>query len=391
MSQNWRVQLKRKRINFRSAPLRGQAEYIGVRGNQILGAVVMQAGALNDDRPWHIDTETLRQVAEFGNRRKAGLKARFTHPNVSDDGMGKYLGRWENFRVDEDGQRVRADLTVSPRADESPVGEIGSYVLGLAEDEPDMFGVSIVADIADEMHEADEDSELFNKETNTTAFRISDLYAADVVDEPAATRGGLFDTNGLPDLPAMVTRVLDTHFSDATPDELLERFQGFLRKYFNDQSLAFEVKDMSEETTNETIETNPVAEDIQLSETEEAVTVTPDAEDTQEPETVEASFSREFGQKMLEKYGNEGLRLAFEGKSEAEIIEHFSAAKDAEIESLKQQLAAAQQFQGEDELSASTSDDTESKGQRLERAWREKQAAYPAMAAIIQGLNEKDK
>ena len=378
----------RKRTNFRSAPIRG--DFIGVdRENEtIMGAVVIQAGQLNDDRPWHIDAETLEQVVEFGNKRNKGLKARFTHPNMSDDGMGKMLGKWTNFRID--GDVVRADLKISPRADESPVGEIGSYVLGLAEDEPEYFGVSIVSELDDSMYE--DDSELYDEETGTTAFRLSALYAADVVDEPAATRGGLFDSNGLPDLPAMVTKVLDTHFPEATPQELLSRFEGFLQRYFDDSSLSFNVAS-KEQSMSDNVNVN--TDDVQLSqEVVETATEAPElSEVVVEPsvDVVEESpaFDRDFGQKMLERFGAEGLELAFKGLNEVQIVEHFSDAKDAEIESLKQEIEALKSFKGEEALSGAPTDAPEkSEAQKIAEEAERNGSIAPQFEAIIKTTNK---
>lgn len=386
--------MSRQRVNFRSLPLRHQEEFLGVDMNTrtIHGAAIIQAGSLNDDRPWHIDQHTLEQVVELGNRRNRGLKARLTHPNMSDDGMGKVLGKWSNFRID--GDTVRADLKIAESADKSFVGEIGTYVLELAAEDPDLFGVSIVSELSEEMFE--EDTDLFDEELGTTAFRLSTLYAADVVDEPAATRGGLFDTNGLADLPAMVTRVIDTHFAEATPEELLSRFEGFTQKYFKDSSIQFQIKkeeEMAEEVKLEQAEMpeakdlETTVEDIQLSQEEVDATTTITEEVVAEEV---APLSQEFGNQMLEKYGSEGLQLAWEGKSEVDIINHFRQRDLEEIETLKKQLAAQQEFQGEAEaLSASQEQPKVSEEKKLAEELRKQHAVYPEMAAIITKKNSK--
>jgi hypothetical protein len=66
-------------------------------------------------------------------------------------------------------------------------------------------------------------------------MRFSDIRAADIVDEPAATRGGMFDltTPDLRNLPAQATALLSTYFGDATEDVVRGRIDSFLSRYFS--------------------------------------------------------------------------------------------------------------------------------------------------------------
>jgi len=60
------------------------------------------------------------------------------------------------------------------------------------------------------------------------------LRAADVVDEPAATRSGFFSLDAdLRNLPAQATALLNTYFGDAEPDVVRARIAGFLDRYFS--------------------------------------------------------------------------------------------------------------------------------------------------------------
>ena len=78
---------------FRTSILNTTPEQVDRQANIIHGASLMQVGDLNDgdSRPWTVTHDTLQQVVEFGSRSRNGLKARFTHPNMSSDGMGSYL------------------------------------------------------------------------------------------------------------------------------------------------------------------------------------------------------------------------------------------------------------------------------------------------------------
>jgi len=101
---------------FRTDVSRQPPARVDREGGVIYGAAMMQTGDLNsgDVRPFTADSETLQQVEQLGNAARNGIKARFTHPNMSNDGMGSYLGRWTNFRID--GDTVRADLHIADAA-----------------------------------------------------------------------------------------------------------------------------------------------------------------------------------------------------------------------------------------------------------------------------------
>ncbi len=167
--------------------------------NIIKGYAVMTKGEALGHNLW-IDGVMLAQVAEAGNAASKGIKGRFTHPGLCSDGLGKYLGRSKNFRLD--GDVVRADLHISPVADQSPDGPLGSYVLNMAEEDPDAFGASIVFshDIGAEhefagAHENDKGVFVSPDPANTEGFphaRLGKLWDADIVDSPAANPGGFF-------------------------------------------------------------------------------------------------------------------------------------------------------------------------------------------------------
>lgn len=159
---------------------------------------VITRGEASGHGMW-IDAEFLAAVAAAGNAAEKGVKARFTHPGLSGDGLGKFLGRAENFVVE--GDRVLADLRLSDTAKASPDGDLATYVLDLAEREPDMFGASIVylPNATDELaYEAEhDDGEGFvspdpENVRNYPHARLAKLRAVDLVDEPAANPAGMF-------------------------------------------------------------------------------------------------------------------------------------------------------------------------------------------------------
>jgi hypothetical protein len=72
----------------------------------------------------------------------------------------------------------------------------------MAEKNPDMFGASIVFEIADSVFIKED---MDGKEVEKEYFRLKDLRATDIVDEPAATEG-LFSVDSF---PAIATQFLD--------------------------------------------------------------------------------------------------------------------------------------------------------------------------------------
>lgn len=220
---------------FATTPVRGLPTDAKVdrKTRTIYGAKAMQFGALNegDARPWKVDDVTLQQLAAAVNAKGSGAKMRFAHPNMSRDGMGRHLGRATNARVVGEGEAsyVAIDAKLSNAATRAPGGNLADHVLDLAEETPEDFGLSIAPRL---------DLEAMNKiepdENGLRPIRIKELRAIDFVDEPAATRGGLFslDSDSLADLPAQATALLDTFFGEATPDVIRGRFNEFLETYF---------------------------------------------------------------------------------------------------------------------------------------------------------------
>ncbi len=202
----------------------------------IYGAKLMQLGDLNegDARPWTATEETLSQLMQFGLSSKKGMKARFTHPNMSSDGLGSFLGRWKNFQQTADG--VYADLHIADVAFKSPQGDLGNYVMDLAEEDGEAFGVSAAGDI-DEKNQQEFARSERGRNGEKWPIKWKSMRAADVVDTPAATRGGMFDlmTPDLRNLPAQATALLSTYFGDAEPEVVRGRINAFLDRYLSNR------------------------------------------------------------------------------------------------------------------------------------------------------------
>ena len=162
----------------------------------ILGVSVATTGEALGHRLM-FDDHTLFQLQQIADGKANGIKSRFTHPDPFNDGLGKYLGRFRNFRVDN--HKLVADLFISRAAHKSPAGDLGQYVLELAREDPGAFGVSVVVDL-DRVwptHDGEELPAAGGRPAGATGkypvARITSLYAADVVDEPALNPEGLFE------------------------------------------------------------------------------------------------------------------------------------------------------------------------------------------------------
>lgn len=195
----------------------------------IYGVSIIELGPLNapDERPWFADETTLQQVLTLGRAFPKGVKSRLTHPNMSNDGMGRQLGRFRNWRMSDDGQRVLADEHLASFAFRGGENSIGGLVLDMAEEDPGAFGVSL-APVWD-----DKEMQRLRTRDGKMPMRFKKLIAVDIVDEPAATRGGLFGDAPLSigTAPHKATHALDTLFADASEDVIRDRVSSFLNTY----------------------------------------------------------------------------------------------------------------------------------------------------------------
>jgi hypothetical protein len=210
-------------------------------------AVITRGEALGHDE-W-IDRDFIFAVKQAINAAPAGIKSRFTHPSLSSDGLGSYLGRLTNATVRDN--VVHADLHLAASAHNTPDGDLAEYVMHLAAEDPAAFGLSIVFApdlLAEEEHTArhtDETGEYRSPDAdngrNLPHSRLAQLRAADAVDDPAANPNGLFHRAdelaiqadqlaayalGLPGATAPPATSLDVH-----PQRLADYLARFLERH----------------------------------------------------------------------------------------------------------------------------------------------------------------
>lgn len=139
---------------------------------------------------YYFSERFLGELKDFGNK-KGEIKARFEHPSFTGGSFGSFIGKYKNFNVTEG--RLIGDLHLADIARKTEVTGRGislfDYVIGMAQECPEMFGNSIYveADIVDEIYKEGD------KELVGMGLRLIDWVASDLVDDPAATNGLFFN------------------------------------------------------------------------------------------------------------------------------------------------------------------------------------------------------
>ncbi len=180
------------------------------------------------------------------------LKARYTHPGISSDGLGTLLGRLKNFRLDDDGDLVRADLFFVQSAHDTPNGDLADYVMRLADESPDLAGMSIVferdigAEDAFRGEHSDEEGKFTSPDSSNTKnyqhVRLAEFRGADLVDDPAATDGMFAADDGvLQEVEAAVDYALGR--TTNKPEGAIfnidpQRLRNYMEDYFARKNLA---------------------------------------------------------------------------------------------------------------------------------------------------------
>ena len=154
----------------------GKKKYNYEEGNNMTlkGVSVLTTGMAKGHR-LEIDATTLEQVKNCAEQFKGGVKVNENH----GAGIADIIGKLTNFRIDESGNKLLADLTfLKSRQDRA------KYYMDLASEIPDAFGISISFSGESELNGSDFD-----------LARCSELYSADLVQHPASNPTGLFSAD----------------------------------------------------------------------------------------------------------------------------------------------------------------------------------------------------
>lgn len=214
-----------------------------------------------------LDQQFVDSIAPAANSVN-GLKSRFTHPSMSGDGLGTQLGKMFNARL-ENGRPV-ADLHFIESSRNSPQGDLGAYVMQLATDAPNDFGMSIVFEpdqnATQEFTAANTVDGQFKSPDpqnvgNLPHARMARLIAADAVDEPAANPNGMFSAHFEIPMAADAALMYAMGLSAERPESLFgidpDRLRGFVSRCFAQHGLTVSPKGA---TMPESKEVAPVAD-----------------------------------------------------------------------------------------------------------------------------------
>lgn len=212
----------------------------------IFGYIVAEEGPFESEGRGEFNAKALKGIVKLMKANgPVGTRSRFTHPDLSGDGLGKHLGRARNPRLDVvnrkgvDVQVVRADLHLDVTAVDEPVGggkPLGTYIMDLAESDPGAVESSLALHKDEELRLdragrplRGEDGEVLPPLWLPTA-----ILASDIVSEGDATHGGLLSADSLPDaIVRKASELLDTQFSGCSREVVEARCMAYLGRYLS--------------------------------------------------------------------------------------------------------------------------------------------------------------
>lgn len=372
---------------FRSGIARGLAKGSKVQADGgkfgaglVSGFSVIARGEALGHNLW-IDQDFVSSVAQaLSSEGDSGVKSRFTHPDLSGDGLAKGLGRVV-LAESNSSDIVRGDLHIWQSARKSPDGDLGGYILSRAAEDPESFGASIhyepdleaeaeffvehggkiVETFEAQIWDASEFKSPDPKNKNNYPHaRLAELRAVDTVDDPAANPSGLFHRDEtFKEAEGLIEYALG--FSDRKPELVSldidpDRVGGFVRRFLSSRGLeVMKLKGLNDvdpkaEGDDPTPATPaaPAAPAASASEaTPAAPAVAPAPTEPEKPKTPtpeeELSAGRKEAKRFIDSFGAEkGGKWFADGKTFAEASGLFTKDLAEENAKLKKQLAAAQ-------------------------------------------------
>ena len=209
---------------------------------------------------FEIDRTTVEQVTEHASE----LRGRWTHGGLSDDGLGRHLGRWTNVRSEPfwlcaacgaeqvgpvcatcqgtsathwrsvgDFLFARSAYQIRPDGLDVPAPV---YLMDRAEEDPQSLGISMVARFAFDRGPRPEGQPGEGPRLARIPAR-GDLLRGDWVADPAANPVGLHAGTGAPsELTEGAVQALDRIVAREGRDKAKARALAFLVHYFGDES-----------------------------------------------------------------------------------------------------------------------------------------------------------
>lgn len=247
-------------IQWLRAATKGKPEAVDRTANILRGYVLAQEGAFKSEGRGEFDALSLRSIVKLGNDTPSGLKSRLGHPTMSDDGIGKFLGRARDLRMGKardsrtgkEVQAVRGDLHFDQTAHDTPHGNLAKYVMDLTESDPDALSSSLVLEIDEEFRLEKNGTPKKDEDGNELPplWRPKKLHASDIVDTGDAVDSLLSPeefTKALsvgitPELAKVIrfdnvarlsTQLLDGMFQGRERAEIEQRCRNWLDRYLS--------------------------------------------------------------------------------------------------------------------------------------------------------------
>lgn len=226
------------RPKFQGPPT-GVDRNAGVAG-VIYGAILAEVGPFENELRGEFDDQSLIEIRDLMLQGKRDLKARWTHPGASNDGLGTYLGRWKNPRIDDG--KLRADLhfsrTASKPSPNNPGQPFAEYLMDLAEEDPAAFECSLAPRDVDREYRKLENGDV--DETKPPIWRVRKLAACDVVDKGDATHSGFlseetFSLRNSNAVSARVTEALNVILRNHSRSEAADSLSAFANRYLDNR------------------------------------------------------------------------------------------------------------------------------------------------------------
>jgi hypothetical protein len=243
---------------FLRASVVGRPVGVDREAKVLRGYVVAQEGPFKSDGRGEFNEKALREIVKLGNASNGGLKSRFTHPDMSSDGLGKFLGRSNNFslgtamdaRTGKTVKAVRGDLRFDPSAHDTPHGDLAGYVMKLAESDPEALSSSLVLKVDEEYRLNKDGTRVKDADGNELPplWFPTMLHASDIVDTGDAVDGllsapQLAHALGGGEIPASLLRfdnvvrvhsqLLDGLFGDQPREVIEARCNEYLERYLS--------------------------------------------------------------------------------------------------------------------------------------------------------------
>lgn len=177
--------------NWESCKVTGRPIGVDRENGIIRGYIVAQEGPFKSQGRGEFDHESLNSIVALMSANQGGTRSNFTHANMSNDGLGKHLGRVHaptistaiDARTGKEVRAVRGDLHFDQSAYKTPHGNLADYVMSLAESDPAALSSSLVVKVDEEyrLEPTGAPKKGEDGQTLPPLWRPKDIHSSDIV------------------------------------------------------------------------------------------------------------------------------------------------------------------------------------------------------------------